>query len=166
MTYQEPSVQADDFQEAVNRHYPGLVQRLALVLHDSEEAKDVAQEAYLRAYRSWDRFDGTDARAWLHTIGLRLAFNVLRGRRRWTAWLSAERREHVETWVSSERIDLWRALGSLRPQHRAALLLNVVDGYTQAEIAGMLDAPPGTVGRWIAEGKAHMRVALGEESAA
>ena len=71
-----------DFAAAVDRHYPGLVQRLTLVLHDAEEAKDVAQETYMRAFRAWERFDGSDVRAWLHTIGLRLAFNHLSRRRR------------------------------------------------------------------------------------
>jgi len=46
-----------------------------LVLGVREEAEDVAQDAYERAYRSWDGFDGRDPRAWLYTIGLRLAFN-------------------------------------------------------------------------------------------
>jgi DNA-directed RNA polymerase specialized sigma24 family protein len=86
-------VDPGDFAAAVDRHYPGLVQRLALVLHDAEEAKDVAQETYLRAFQAWNRFDGTDARAWLHTIGLRLAFNRLRRRRLWDRWLRGERRD-------------------------------------------------------------------------
>lgn len=150
-----------DFAAAVDRHYPGLVQRLTLVLQDGEEAKDVAQEAYLRAFQAWDRFDGTDARAWLHTIGLRLAFNRLRRRRLWDRWLRAQRSE--PNWVLPERIDLWRALAELRPQQRAALLLNVLDGYTQAEIAGMLVAPEGTVAGWIAGAKHRMRSVLGDE---
>ena len=62
-----------------------------------------------------------------------------------------------------ERLDLWQALGDLRPQVRAAILLNVVDGYTQTEIARMLDAPAGTVASWIASGKARLREALSDE---
>ncbi len=151
-----------DFATAVDRHYPGLVRRLTLVLHDGEEAKDVAQDAYLRAFQAWDRFDGTDVRAWLHTIGLRLAFNRLRRRRLWDRWLRRER--HDPDWVMPERIDLWRALGELKPQQRAALLLNVVDGYTQAEIGRMLDAPEGTVASWVAEAKRRMRDSLEEGS--
>lgn len=151
-----------DFAAAVDRHYPGLVQRLTLVLHDGEEARDVAQETYLRAFKAWDRFDGTDARAWLHTIALRLAFNRLRRRRVWDRWLRGERRD--PDWVMPERLDLWRALAGLRPQPRAALLLNVVDGYTQAEIGRMLEAPEGTVAGWVAEAKRHLRAALGEET--
>ncbi len=151
-----------DFADAVDRHYPGLIRRLTLVLHDGEEAKDVAQEAYLRAFRAWDSFDGTDARAWLHTIGLRLAFNRLRRRRGWDRFLRRERRD--PEWVMPERIDLWRALAELRPQQRAALLLNVVDGYTQAEIGRMLGRPEGTVASWISEAKHDLRKTLSEAS--
>jgi RNA polymerase sigma-70 factor (ECF subfamily) len=154
-------VDRGDFAAAVDRHYPGLVQRMALVLHDAEEAKDVAQEAYLKAFQAWDRFDGTDARAWLHTIALRLAFNRLRRRRLWDRWLRGERRD--PGWVMPERIDLWRALGELKPQQRAALLLNVMDGYTQAEVGRMLDAPEGTVASWVSEAKHRLRGLLGEE---
>lgn len=151
-----------DFAAAVDRHYPGLVQRLTLVLHDAEEAKDVAQEAYLRAFQARSTFDRADARAWLHTIGLRLAFNRLRRRRLWDRWLRGQRLD--PDWVIPERIDLWRALGELKPQQRAALLLNVVDGYTQAEVARMLDAPEGTVASWVSEAKNRLRGLLGEES--
>lgn len=150
-----------EFAAAVDRHYPGLVQRLTLVLHDAEEAKDVAQETYLRAFQAWDRFDGSDARAWLHTIGLRLAFNQLSRRRLWDRWRRAYR--HEPPWVTLERVDLWRGLAELRPQQRAALLLNAIDGYTQAEIARMLGAPEGTVASWIATAKRRLRAALAEE---
>jgi RNA polymerase sigma-70 factor, ECF subfamily len=155
-------VDRGDFAAAVDRHYPGLVQRLTLVLHDAEEAKDVAQEAYLKAFQAWNRFDGTDARAWLHTIALRLAFNRLRRRRLWDRWVRRQRPD--PDWVIPERIDLWRALGELKPQQRAALLLNVVDGYTQAEIARMLDAPEGTVASWVFEAKRRVRRSLAEEA--
>lgn len=150
-----------DFTAAVDRHYPGLVQRLTLVLHDAEEAKDVAQDAYLRAFQAWDRFDGADARAWLHTIGLRLAFNHLRHRHLWDRWLRSQPR--APSWVMPERVDLWRGIADLRPQQRAALLLNVIDGYTQAEIGRILDAPEGTVASWVAEAKRRLGAALAEE---
>jgi RNA polymerase sigma-70 factor (ECF subfamily) len=82
------------FEESMTELYPALQQRLALVVHDPEEARDLAQEAYLRAYRAWATFDGTDARGWLYTIGLRLAFNEVRRRSRWSRFLGAAR-SHV-----------------------------------------------------------------------
>ena len=71
------------FEAAVGPHYGPLTRRLTVVLGNQHDAEDVAQDAYLRAFRSWDRFDGTDVRAWLSTIALRLAFNHVRRRRRW-----------------------------------------------------------------------------------
>lgn len=156
------SLDQASFAAAIDRHYPGLVRRLTLVLHGGEEAKDVAQEAYLRAFRAWDRFDGTDARAWLHTIALRLAFNRLRRRRLWDRWLRGQRVE--PTWVVPERLDLWNGLAELRPHQRAALLMNVLDGYTQAEIGKVLEVPEGTVASWIADAKRRMRATLGKDA--
>jgi RNA polymerase sigma-70 factor, ECF subfamily len=140
--------------------YPALQQRLALVVHDPEEARDLAQEAYLRAYRAWATFDGTDARGWLYTIGLRLAFNEVRRRSRWSRFLGAARSQN--SWQPASEPDLWQAIGQLDPRHRAALILRVVDGYSQAEIGRMLEAPAGTVASWISRAKAQLREALEE----
>jgi len=73
------------FEASVGPHWSSLVRRLVLVLGDRAAAEDVAQDAYLRAFRSWDRFEGPDVRAWLYTIALRLAFNERRRHRRWLA---------------------------------------------------------------------------------
>lgn len=156
-----PRDRSDDFTDAVARHYPGLVRRLTVVVADPDAARDLAQEAYLRAYRAWDRFDGGDARAWLHTIGLRLAFNERDRRRRFGALFG--RRTESEPWVSPHDPVLGEALRGLRREHRAVLLLNAVDGYTQDEIARQLGIAPGTVASWLARAKAHMREALTDD---
>jgi RNA polymerase sigma-70 factor (ECF subfamily) len=151
---------ADGFAQAVQPHYAALVRRLTVVLGDSEAALDLAQETYLRAFRAWTRFDGTDVRAWLHTIGLRLAFNERSRRSRWRKLLLS--RPRPQSWVSDRDLDLHAALAELRPEHRAALLMNVVDGYTQAAIAEILGVAPGTVASWISRAKQSLRVALDE----
>jgi len=152
---------AEDFTDAVSPHYAGLVRRLTIVVADREAGRDLAQEAYLRAYRAWDRFDGRDARAWLHTIGLRLAFNERRRRVRFTALFG--RPTEQEPWVDAVDPELGDALQHLRPEHRAALLLNAVDGYTQAEIGVMLGVPAGTVASWLSRTKAQLRKALSDD---
>jgi RNA polymerase sigma-70 factor, ECF subfamily len=146
--------ETEAFEAAVRPHYAPLIRRLVLVLGDPHDAEDVAQDAYLAAFRSWDRFDGTDVRAWLYTIGLRLAFNHRRGRRR---WLAAIGRIGPRPWTDPSDPDLWAALASLDQSTRSALLLNVLDGYTQAEIAAMLGVPEGTVASWISRGRAALR---------
>ncbi len=151
---------AESFERAVAPQYAPLVRRLVLVLGDRAEAEDVAQEAYLQAFRSWSRFDGSDVRAWLYTIGLRLAFNELRRRRR---WLAAIGRVQPRSWQDPADPDLAAAIKSLEPRVRAALLLNVVDGYTHAEIAAMLSAPVGTVASWISRARSQLHAELQRE---
>jgi len=128
-------VQSSPFEPAVAPLYAGLVRRLVLVLGDADEAQDIAQDAYLQAFRAWGRFDGFRRQGWLYTIALRLAFNQMRRRRR---WLAAIRRVDPKPWRDPADPDLWAALQDLDPRTRSALLLNVVDGYTQVEIAEML----------------------------
>ena len=150
----------DGMTAAIDAHYAALVRRLSVVLRDEEAARDIAQETCLRAYRSWGDFDGRDARGWLYTIGLRLAINELSRRNRWTALLGGRPQRAQPTWVSARDVQLDEALRGLRPEHRAALWLNVVDGYNQAEIGTMLGVAPGTVASWVARAKTRLRKVL------
>jgi len=148
------------FEAAVGTWYAPLVRRLVVVLRDQHDAEDVAQEAYARAFGAWDRFDGTDVRAWLYTIALRLAFDRIRRRRRWVGRLV---RPAVEpAYRDTVDPDLWAAIGRLEPRVRAALLANVLDGYTQREIASMLDVAEGTVASWLSRARASLREELAE----
>ena len=137
--------------------YPALVRRLVLVLGVREDAEDIAQEAYERAFRAWAAFDGRDPRAWLYTIALRLAFNQLKRRRRWAAIL--DRSPH-QAWTDHVDPDLWAALNHLEPRARATLLLNALDGYTFAEIGAMLGEPEGTVSSRLSRSRATFRATL------
>jgi RNA polymerase sigma-70 factor (ECF subfamily) len=148
------------FEAAVRPYYAPLVRRLVVVLGDEHDAEDIAQDTYLRAYRSWAAFDGADVRAWLYTIALRLAFNQLRRRRRWLGILG---RAEPAPWTDRSDPDLWAALQGLDGRTRAALLLNVLDGYTQREIAAMFAVPEGTVASWISRGRVALRAELGED---
>jgi RNA polymerase sigma factor (sigma-70 family) len=142
------------FVELFEPLYGQLIRRLALVLGSDEDAEDVAQESYLRAYRARNSFDGHDPRAWLYTIGLRLAFNTIRGRRRWLA--AIKKVEPKVAQVPSDP-DLWNALLTLSQESRAALLLNAVDGYTASEVAQILGVPVGTTSSWIHRAKVALK---------
>jgi len=64
------------FEELVRRHYEQVYQRIRRILRNREDALDVAQEAFLKAFRSLDQIrDGRTVRAWLGQIGVRLALN-------------------------------------------------------------------------------------------
>ncbi len=152
--------QRQTFEQAAMSWYPALVRRLTLVTGDREEGKDLTQAAYLRAYRAWGSFEGGDVRGWLFTIGLRLALNERRRRTRWRALIG--RMPAPSDGFSASDPDLWRALQQVEPRARAALVLTVIDGYSQAEVGRMLEIPPGTVGSLLSRTKARLRVDLGQ----
>lgn len=140
-----------------SEHRAWLVRRLALVVGDPSEAEDLAQQALLRAAERWPLPPGSDVRAWLAVVGIRLAIDERRRRRRW-GFLPM--RETDQEWAMTTDPDLWRAMADLDRQTRAALMLTVLDGYTQDEVAEMLSVPRGTVASWLSRGKARLRSVL------
>lgn len=138
-------------------HRAWLVRRLALVVGDAAEAEDLAQQALLRATERWPLPPGSDIRAWLAVVGVRLAIDERRRRRRWGMFPI---RETDQEWAMTTDPDLWRAIADLDRRTRAALVLTVLDGYTQDEVAEMLSVPRGTVASWLSRGKARLRGVL------
>jgi RNA polymerase sigma-70 factor (ECF subfamily) len=148
---------AKPFADIMSPLYSGLVRRLVLVLGNREDAEDVAQDAYERAYRSWSKFDGRDPRAWLYTIALRLAFNQLERRRNLGRIISRSTRRE---WTDAVDPDLLSALNSLQPRVRVCILLHSVDGFTVGEIADIFGEPIGTVSSRLSRAKAGLKAAL------
>jgi RNA polymerase sigma-70 factor (ECF subfamily) len=145
--------------EPFREHQPWLVQRLALVVGDAEEARDLAQQTFVRAAERWPFPPEQSVPRWLAVVGLRLALNERRRRRRW-GFLAV--RDTDATWALQTNPDLWHALMSLDPRARAALVLTVLDGYTQDEVAGVLGVARGTVASWLSRSRDRLRPILEE----
>jgi RNA polymerase sigma factor (sigma-70 family) len=141
-------------------HQAWLVQRLALVVGDAEEARDLTQQTFVRAAERWPLPDGYDVRRWLATVGVRLALNERRRRRLW-GFLAV--RETDATWAINANPDLWRALMRLDARTRAALVMTVLDGYTQDEVAEALGVARGTVASWLSRARDRLRPILAED---
>jgi RNA polymerase sigma-70 factor (ECF subfamily) len=146
-----------DLDSAFRAHRDWLVRRLALIVGDAEEARDLAQETFVRAAEQWPLADSREPARWLSTVGVRLAIDERRRRRRWGF---LELRETDATWAISTDPDLWRAMRRLDRRTRAAIVLTMLDGYSQEEVASMLDAPRGTVASWISRGRDRLRAEL------
>ncbi len=130
-----------------------LAFRVALgVLHNREDAEEVAQEAFVKAYRNFQRLRDRDRfRAWLARIAWRLALDRQRSASR------RERRERVladpttsptaEDLVASREFEqhLHRALEELPEKLRIVLVLAAVEGHDIREVARLLTLPEGTV---------------------
>ena len=147
------------FEAAVRRHESWLVGRLSLVAGDREEARDLAQQTFLKASQRWPIGSDEETARWLSVVGVRLAISERRRRRRW-GFLAF--READSTWAKETDPDLWSALSALDRRTRAALMLTVVEGYSQEEVAEMLDVPRGTVASWLSRARVRLRAALEE----
>lgn len=140
--------------------YPSLVRRMTLIVRDPQEGQDLAQAAVLRALEAWKPGEIRDPRAWLYTIGTRLALNEVR-RRRW--FFRSPMEQDLSAAITVDP-DLWAALGRIGRMERAVLVMQVLDGYTHGEIADRLGVPIGTVSSWLSRGKAELRELLTDGS--
>jgi RNA polymerase sigma-70 factor (ECF subfamily) len=149
-----------ELDSAFRAHRDWLVRRLALIVGDAEEAHDLAQETFVRLTEHWPLPDGGSPARWLSTVGVRLAIDERRRRRRWGL---LDLRDTDATWAIAIDPDLWRALRRLDRRTRAAIVLTALDGFSQDEVATMLDAPRGTVASWIFRGRERLRGELGTD---
>lgn len=137
----------------------GLVVRF---VRDPHEAQDVAQEAFIKAYRALANFRGDSAfYTWLYRIAINTAKNYLvsRGRRPPESDVSAEDAEFYEGDHALKDIDsperlllrdeveatVHRAIAQLPEDLRTALTLREFDGLSYEDIAAVMHCPVGTV---------------------
>ena len=121
------------------------------VLRHREDAEDVAQEAFAKAYRSFHQLrDRERFRAWLVRMTWRLAIDRRRGDRRRESRESAH--AEVMPTVGAGNVDeslrareLWRAIDALPDKLRIAIVLANIEGHDLADVASLLRLPVGTV---------------------
>lgn len=146
-------------EELFRAHWRQAHRAAYLVIHDSAAAEDVAQEAFIAAIRSLDRFDRSRPFGpWLHRIVVNRAIDWSRARTaRREAGGDALAAAEALTDVSETNLDvdserLLAALAGLAPEHRAVVVLRYLLEYTPGEIAKLLELPRGTVNSRLRRG--------------
>jgi RNA polymerase sigma-70 factor (ECF subfamily) len=154
---------AERFEQAFAAARPDLIHILTRLLGSTEDAQDVAQEAFLKCWRTRDRFgEVRNLRAWIFRVGLNAARDLQRN-----VWRRRCRPlnhpclhdphpgdspgDHLLYHETLER--LRDALADLRPEERSVFLLRQQDQLTYDQIALHCRIPAGTV-------KTRMRSAL------
>ena len=158
------------------RAYSDLVYRGAARMVGSEDAQDAAQEVWVRVWANIKSFRGDSAfSTWLYRITVNTCLSVQRKESRREDREVEEETTHLSepsggaadpeaAVLNSERREEVRvALGSVREDHRAALVLRHMDGLSYAEIAEVLDVPDGTAKGWVSRGRAAMLVTLTQD---
>jgi len=149
------------FELLVKRYQRRLTAFLSQLVGDVELAKELTQEAFIRAWKALERYDSTYRfSTWLFRIGHNLGIDHLRRRRLKTVPIIREDREGAEVEVvlvdhakdplghlkNSELSGALReAIEALRPEYRELVLLRHFGGLSYQEIADLGGMPLGTV---------------------
>ena len=167
------------YERLVAEHSGDVYALLYRLTTDPEEARDLTQETFLRAFQSIDRFRGDSSlKTWIY----RIAINQARNRWRWwrrrkrdvTVSLDAtdEHRDkplaatlpsdnspspEQETLAHEREAQLREALQGLRRSYREAVILRDVEGFSYEEIARTLQISIGTVKSRISRGRLELR---------
>ena len=157
------------FEQIVRRYQRRVYATAYRIVRRHEVADDVAQEAFIRAYRSLDRFDpGRPFGPWICRIAANLAVNHVRSP---AAREDALPDGHAETPSAAPgplqgvldaeaRTMLERALGELPTEQRAVFCLRVFDELSYREIADALGIEMGTVMSRLSRAREKLREAL------
>lgn len=148
---------------------------------DSSEAHDVAQEAFIKAYRAIGNFRGDSAfYTWIYRIAINTAKNYLvsRGRRPPSSDIDAGDAENFgsadalrdvsspESELAKDQLEtvIYRAIRELPDELRTAVTLRELDGLSYEEIADVMDCPVGTVRSRIFRARESIEKTLKENS--
>jgi RNA polymerase sigma-70 factor (ECF subfamily) len=134
------------------------------VLRHREDAEDVAQEAFAKAYRSFRQLrDREKFRAWMVRMTWRLAIDRLRSNRRRVTREQVVAIEPIATphVASGEKAALaaqvWQAIDRLPEKLRMVVVLAGIEGHDMREVSALLDIPEGTVKSRLFQARQQMK---------
>jgi RNA polymerase sigma-70 factor, ECF subfamily len=156
---------ANDLASFVTEHYDRLLRLAWLVCRDGPDAGDAVQAGLELAWRRRETLrDGSSLRPWLDRIIVREAGRIAKRRHGMLGRILGPRPE--VSWIEptddripdrDDRMALRAALRRLSPDHRAVVALHLHAGYTVAETAELVGAPPETVRSRLRVAREHLR---------
>jgi RNA polymerase sigma-70 factor, ECF subfamily len=152
------------YAEAVEQHHDELRAHCTRILRSPHDAEDALQEALLRAWRSFHRFEGRGSiRAWLYRIATNASLDQLRRRREIGVDVElvdhADPEDHFERRQAAEQVV--SAVSMLPRRQREAFVLREVFGLSARETASVLDGSVASVNSNLQRARVALRRRLG-----
>ncbi|HEX2076188.1 MAG TPA: sigma-70 family RNA polymerase sigma factor [Longimicrobium sp.] len=169
------------YRELLGRYQRPVFSIIYRMIRDREQAEDLAQETFVRVFNHIDRYDPRyKFSSWIFKIATNLTIDWIRRKELNTVSIDGSRNavtaeqieatsitiaspdENPEELLEAKELgkEIEAAIGRLRPEYRAAILLRHVEGLEYQEIAEILALPLGTVKTYIHRGRNELREQL------
>jgi RNA polymerase sigma-70 factor (ECF subfamily) len=166
------------YRELLGRFQRPVFSIIYRMIRDREQAEDLAQETFVRVFNNIDRYDPRyKFSSWIFKIATNLTIDHIRRKELNTVSIDGSRNattaeqieatsitiaspdENPEELLEAKELgeEIEEAIGKLRPEYRADILLRHVDGREYQEIAEILSLPLGTVKTYIHRGRNELR---------
>jgi RNA polymerase sigma-70 factor (ECF subfamily) len=155
------------FEETMLPHMDAAHNLAKWLLRNEQDAQDVVQEAYLRAFKSFGGFHGSNGRAWLLTIVRNTSYTLLKKNKTVDLTTTFDEEIHASSHESvspstmlehgEQAVLISEAMNELPAEFREILTLRHQEGLSYKEIADIAQIPPGTVMSRLARARGKLR---------
>ena len=158
-----------DFEQVFLPHLDAAYNLARWLLRNDQDAEDAVQEAYMRAYKAFDRFRGGDGKAWLMTILRNVCYTMIKKLRSHETPEPFYEEIHQPVGESdmqeafrqkANAESLYVALEKLPDEFREVIVLHDLEGLAYKEIASVVGIPIGTVMSRLARARGRLRVEI------
>jgi len=155
------------FRQLVEKHQTQIRATVLGMLGEVPEADEVAQEVFIRFYKSMQQFKGTAALGtYLTRIAINLSLNEIKRRQKKRRWLSTVKTTDLpikaDPSTNPARYDnqeaIHKMLALLEPDFRAVIICRLIDGYSVKETAEILNIPEGTIASRLSRAQKKLKI--------
>ncbi len=154
---------AQAYAALVDRYHTGLIIHCESLVNDRDDAEDIAQEAFIKAYNNLSKFDNTQSRfsTWLYKIATNLAIDHLRKQKRQIQVEDVEALAQTTepAFIKNEECAAVRqAVSKLTPpEYKEVIEAYFWHGLSYEQIAAKMNKPTSTIGTYIRRAKLQLK---------
>lgn len=156
-----------DFAQLVKAHETAVFRIVMGFVHQKEDAEDITQEVFIKAFESLATFAGRSSfSTWLYRIAIHTSLNVLKQRKLRHTWRmvadllqlpASSKNPEQELTEKTEQAIFRKAIDSLSEKQRMAFILSKYEELSQREVSIIMDLSEGAVEQLLIRAKENLR---------